>query len=100
MLIIGIGFTQPTGFYAFQLFDDYSLGLPLLFIAFFQVVAVSWVYGNDKYVFIISLFISTLSHKIPQYNSRVVQYFALVSSSLFITKTNKISKIYSGGPSS
>ena len=63
MLIIGIGFTQPTGFYAFQLFDDYSLGLPLLFIAFFQVVAVSWVYGNDKYVFLISVFISTLSHK-------------------------------------
>jgi len=49
MLIIGIGFTQPSGYYAFQLFDDYSLGLPLLFIAFFQVIAVSWVYGNDKF---------------------------------------------------
>jgi len=48
MMIIGMAFTQSTGFYAFQLFDDYSIGLPLLFIAFFQVIAVSWVYGTEK----------------------------------------------------
>jgi len=39
------------GFYLFQVFDDYSVPLPLLIISLFQVLAIGWVYGIDKYVF-------------------------------------------------
>jgi len=49
MLILGISLVSSSGFYAFTLFDDYSVSLPLLFIAFFQVIGVSWVYGLDKF---------------------------------------------------
>jgi len=49
MMLIGIGLVTKSGFYVFQIFDDHSVSLGLLFIAFFQVVAVSWVYGNDKF---------------------------------------------------
>jgi len=48
MMLIGISLVTRSGFYVFQIFDDYSVSLGLLFIAFFQVVAVSWVYGTDK----------------------------------------------------
>ena len=48
MMLIGIGLVTKSGFYVFQIFDDHSVSLGLLFIAFFQVVAVSWVYGTDK----------------------------------------------------
>jgi len=37
------------GFYIFQIFDDFSVTVPLLIIALFQVTAVSWVYGNDNF---------------------------------------------------
>ena len=48
MFFIGLALVSSPGYYAFQLFDDYSVSLPLLFIAFFQTIAISWVYGNDK----------------------------------------------------
>ena len=48
MFLIGLCMVSGPGFYIFQIFDDFSVTLPLLLIAFFQVVAVSWVYGNDK----------------------------------------------------
>jgi len=37
------------GFYVFQMFDDYSVVIPLLVIALFQCIGVAWVYGNDRY---------------------------------------------------
>lgn len=49
MFFIGLAVISSPGYYAFQLFDDYSVSLPLLFIAFFQTVAISWVYGNDRF---------------------------------------------------
>jgi len=49
MMLIGIALTSSSGFYAFQIFDDFSVSLGLLFIAFFQVISISWVYGNDKF---------------------------------------------------
>lgn len=49
MLLIGLSMVSGPGFYIFQIFDDYSVTLPLLLIAFFQVVAVSWVYGNENF---------------------------------------------------
>ncbi|XP_057312121.1 sodium-dependent neutral amino acid transporter B(0)AT3-like isoform X2 [Hydractinia symbiolongicarpus] len=49
MFLIGLALITSPGYYAFQLFDDFAVPLPLLFIAFFQVVSISWVYGNDKF---------------------------------------------------
>jgi SNF family Na+-dependent transporter len=49
MLLIGIAFVAGNGFYVFQIFDGYSVSLPLLIVAFFQCIAVAWVYGNDRY---------------------------------------------------
>lgn len=48
MFLIGIGLVSGPGYFVFQMFDDFSVALPLLFIGFFQTIAVSWVYGNDK----------------------------------------------------
>jgi len=45
----GMGMVTSSGYYAFQLFDDYSLSIGLLFIGLFQTIAVSWVYGNDRF---------------------------------------------------
>ncbi|XP_065675972.1 sodium-dependent neutral amino acid transporter B(0)AT3-like isoform X2 [Hydra vulgaris] len=49
LLGCGLGLVSSSGYYAFQLFDDYCVSLGLLFITFFQTVAVSWVYGNDRF---------------------------------------------------
>ncbi|XP_012561513.2 sodium-dependent neutral amino acid transporter B(0)AT3 isoform X1 [Hydra vulgaris] len=49
MLLCGISLVSSSGFYAFQIFDDYAVSLGLLFIAFFQTISISWVYGNDKF---------------------------------------------------
>eukprot|EP00794_Sanderia_malayensis_P007056 gene7056-7848_t len=49
MFLIGLAMVSGPGFYIFQIFDNYSVTLPLLLIAFFQVVAVSWVYGNENF---------------------------------------------------
>ena len=48
MLLIGLCLVAGNGFYIFQIFDDYSVTLPLLFIAFFQCIGVTWIYGSDK----------------------------------------------------
>ncbi len=55
------------GFYIFQIFDDYSVSLPLLIIALFQIVAISWVYGNDRLVFLAVAVIYTphVLYKLP-----------------------------------
>lgn len=48
LFVIGIAFVAGNGYYVFQIFDGYSVSLPLLLIAFFQCIAVAWVYGNDR----------------------------------------------------
>lgn len=48
MLVIGISFVAGNGYYVFQIFDGYAASLPLLIVAFFQCIAVAWVYGNDR----------------------------------------------------
>jgi SNF family Na+-dependent transporter len=47
LFLIGIAFVAGNGFYVFQIFDA-AVSLPLLIIAFFQCIAVAWVYGNDR----------------------------------------------------
>lgn len=48
MFLIGISFVAGNGYYVFQIFDGYAASLPLLIVAFFQCIAVAWIYGNDR----------------------------------------------------
>ena len=50
LFLLGLALVCGPGFYVFQIFDDYSVTIPLLVIALFQCIGVAWVYGNDKYV--------------------------------------------------
>lgn len=50
LMLCAMPFVTGSGYYMFQTFDDWSGSLPLVVIAFFQCIAVAWVYGNDKYV--------------------------------------------------
>lgn len=49
MLLIGLCLVAGNGFYIFQIFDDFSVTLPLLFIAFFQCIGVTWIYGSENF---------------------------------------------------
>ncbi len=39
------------GIYVFQLMDHYTAVVSLVFLAFFEVVAVCWIFGNRKFVY-------------------------------------------------
>jgi len=47
IMLIGISLVTKSGFYVFQIFDDYCFARTFVY-RFFQVVAVSWVYGTNK----------------------------------------------------
>ncbi|XP_046853323.1 sodium- and chloride-dependent GABA transporter 1-like [Xenia sp. Carnegie-2017] len=49
LFVIGIAFVAGNGYYVFQIFDGYAASFPLLIIAFFQCIGVSWIYGNNKF---------------------------------------------------
>ena len=48
----GLLFTQGNGEYMLQLFNSYSIDLPLLVIAFCELAVVVWVYGMRRLVFL------------------------------------------------
>nr|CAH7755518.1 unnamed protein product [Callosobruchus chinensis] len=47
--LISLGFAHGAGSYVFVLFDNFSGNFPLLIIAFFECVAVSYVYGLKRF---------------------------------------------------
>lgn len=47
---VSIPFTLGNGLYLFQLFDQFAGTLPLLFIGFCEVGAISYVYGVKRFV--------------------------------------------------
>uniref|UniRef100_H2YVB7 Transporter n=1 Tax=Ciona savignyi TaxID=51511 RepID=H2YVB7_CIOSA len=45
-----VGIDTQGGIYVFQLFNNYAVsGIALLWLAFFQSIAIGWVYGVDRY---------------------------------------------------
>ncbi|XP_073322135.1 sodium- and chloride-dependent GABA transporter 1 isoform X2 [Pagrus major] len=59
--ILGIPHITKGGIYVFQLMDHYTAVVSLMFLAFFEVVAVCWVFGVSK----ISLMIKRMLGKTP-----------------------------------
>ncbi|KAI9999817.1 hypothetical protein NQD34_011660 [Periophthalmus magnuspinnatus] len=48
-LLLGLGFTTPSGNYWFTMFNDYGATFSLLFIVLFEVVTVSYIYGIKRF---------------------------------------------------
>ncbi|XP_042201042.1 sodium-dependent neutral amino acid transporter B(0)AT2 [Callorhinchus milii] len=48
--LMGLLFTQRSGNYFVTMFDDYSATLPLIVVVFFELIAVSWIYGTDRFM--------------------------------------------------
>ena len=55
LLLFGLSMVSGPGYYVFQMFDDYSVAIPLLVIALFQCIGVAWVYGNDRYALLLKI---------------------------------------------
>lgn len=47
--LIGLIFTTQAGNYWLEIFNDYAGSIPLLVIAFFEIITVSWFYGVDNF---------------------------------------------------
>ncbi|XP_063685066.1 sodium-dependent neutral amino acid transporter B(0)AT3-like isoform X3 [Bolinopsis microptera] len=47
--LLGLPFGMQNGQYLVDLFDNFSANFPLMMVAFFEVIAVSWVYGIDRF---------------------------------------------------
>jgi len=45
--MLGIPFVTQAGVYFFHLVDKYSSGISLMFVAFFEVIAICWIYGAN-----------------------------------------------------
>ncbi|KAK7886696.1 hypothetical protein WMY93_026317 [Mugilogobius chulae] len=48
-LLLGLGFTTPSGNYWFTMFNDYGATFSLLFIVLIEVVTVSYIYGLKRF---------------------------------------------------
>ncbi|XP_073781662.1 sodium- and chloride-dependent transporter XTRP3 isoform X1 [Danio rerio] len=48
-LLLGLGFTSPSGNYWFTIFNEYAATLSLLFIVFIEVISVCYVYGLKRF---------------------------------------------------
>uniref|UniRef100_A0A665TLW5 Transporter n=1 Tax=Echeneis naucrates TaxID=173247 RepID=A0A665TLW5_ECHNA len=48
-LLLGLGFTTPSGNYWFTMFNDYGATFSLLFIVLIEVIAVSYIYGIKRF---------------------------------------------------
>ncbi|KAM3611571.1 uncharacterized protein V6R79_020686 [Siganus canaliculatus] len=65
--ILGIPHVARGGIYVFQLMDHYTAVVSLVFLAFFEVVAVSWMFGASK----VSLMVQRMRGRAPNIYFRV-----------------------------
>lgn len=49
-LLLGLGFTTPSGNYWFTMFNDYGATFSLLLIVLIEVITVSYIYGIRRWV--------------------------------------------------
>ncbi|XP_065058628.1 sodium-dependent neutral amino acid transporter B(0)AT1-like [Rhopilema esculentum] len=49
MFFVGLSMVTGPGYYIFQIFDEYSVTIPLLVITLCQALAIGWIYGADKF---------------------------------------------------
>jgi len=49
MFLIGLSMVSGPGYYIFQIFDDFSVTIPLIIITLCQSLAIGWIYGADKF---------------------------------------------------
>ncbi|XP_035709046.1 sodium-dependent dopamine transporter [Folsomia candida] len=47
--IVGLASCSQGGFYFFSLLERYAAGFSILFAVFFEAIAVSWIYGTDRF---------------------------------------------------
>lgn len=47
--LIGLPFGMQNGEYLVTLFDNFSANFPLMLVAFFEVISISWVYGINRF---------------------------------------------------
>jgi len=47
--LLGLPFGLRSGLYLVDLFDNFSANFPLMMVAFFEVIAISWVYGINRF---------------------------------------------------
>lgn len=47
--VVGLASCTQGGFYYFQLLDRYAAGYSILIAVFFEAIAVSWIYGTDRF---------------------------------------------------
>uniref|UniRef100_A0A8C9T2E3 Transporter n=1 Tax=Scleropages formosus TaxID=113540 RepID=A0A8C9T2E3_SCLFO len=76
---LGLLFTQRSGNYFVTMFDDYSATLPLIVVAVFETVAVSWVYGADRFLDDIERMIRWRPPVLYKYLWRFVCLFAMLA---------------------
>ncbi|KAG7244077.1 hypothetical protein INR49_006239 [Caranx melampygus] len=65
--ILGIPHITKGGIYVFQLMDHYTAVVSLVFLAFFEVVAVCWIFGVPR----ISLMVKRMLGRIPNFYFRI-----------------------------
>ncbi|XP_066936637.1 sodium-dependent neutral amino acid transporter B(0)AT3-like isoform X1 [Clytia hemisphaerica] len=103
MFLIGLCLVAGNGFYIFQIFDDFSVSLPLLFIAFFQCIGVTWIYGSDNFANDIEYMTGSRPNIFWMLCWKYISPVALLV--VFITNINTLSKdtakyaVYTGCPS-
>ncbi|CAF4351068.1 unnamed protein product, partial [Adineta steineri] len=48
--LVSLPFACPGGYFLFELFQEYTANISLVFIGFFEVVAVAYIYGFDRFM--------------------------------------------------
>nr|XP_057909127.1 sodium- and chloride-dependent transporter XTRP3-like isoform X2 [Doryrhamphus excisus] len=49
LMLLGLGFTTPSGNYWFSMFNDYGTSFSLLFVVLIEIIIVSYIYGMKRF---------------------------------------------------